>query len=134
MDPTTREIIRGFLDEPEVLERLRGDEDELEALLDLAPVPDLAPHVVHVKPTFEEEDTSYYDDPPKMEPDPDRPGEERPVLHPRKRKVRRQVVIACPDCGRLLTSRGHDMVCPRLPMTIDLSGDHEGCVVACGAD
>jgi hypothetical protein len=46
MDPNHRALIRSFLALDEVLERVRGDEDERDALLDLVPEPELRPHVV----------------------------------------------------------------------------------------
>jgi hypothetical protein len=133
MDPNTREIIRGFLGQDEVIERLRGDEDSWEALLDLAPVPDLAPHVVHVKATFIQEDRT------RAEPGPlDDEGNPTVVLHKASAKVRVQEVVDCPDCGRGMGSRAskdhvYEMLCPRLHNTIDLDACHEGCVIACGA-
>lgn len=40
--------------------------------------------------------------------------------------------IDCPDCGHGLTSRGTDMICPRLSRDTAMRGCHDGCVVACG--
>lgn len=40
----------------------------------------------------------------------------------------------CSDCGRGLTSRGEDLICPRLSMTTELKGCHQGCIVACGME
>lgn len=80
--------------------------------------PKLKPHAVHVEPTFEDEDRGTFDATGKFK--------------PKIVKVRRQVEDSCPDCGRGLVSRGHDMICSRLSREIDLKGDHEGCIVACG--
>lgn len=118
MDPTLRAQIRGFLSQDEVVERVLGDEDVHEALLELVKEPPLHPHVVHVAPTFVDEDQSYY---------------EGDKLVKASAKVRQQVVNFCPDCGLGLTSRGFDMICPRLSMNHPLRGhDEHPDVIACG--
>lgn len=125
MDPTFRAQLTAYLESAVVKEAI--GEDAQAKLIGTLPTIRLRPHLVHVKPTYEDEDQSYHET----------LADGKVKVHAKTVKVRRQVVSACPDCRRALTSRGADMVCPLVPRTIDLTdgkAGHEGCVIACGTD
>lgn len=119
MDPTFKAQLRDFLLSDDIREAAG---DELHAkLLELVPESTLEPRVVHVEGAIEEA------------PDLDEKG--KPIkLHGIAQRTRTYAgPLSCADCGSGLTSRGHDMVCPRLPRTIVLRGCHDGCAVFCGS-
>lgn len=129
IDANARALVRSFLELDDVVERVRGEEDVQAALLELVAEPtELHPRAIHVKPVIVVEDTSWYDDPPKLDAD------GQPILNARTERVRRQSIEACPDCGRQLVSRATDLICPRLPSSTELTADHEWCAIACGLE
>jgi hypothetical protein len=131
MDPDLRESLRAFLSDGAVVEIVGKDAQR--QLLDLIAEPPLAPHVVHTENAILEEDQqvkTFDPDRGKGKPDGTETGSPFWLIKSRHRQYLGPT--SCPDCGRGLTSRGFDMICPRLPRSTSIKGDHEGCIVACG--
>lgn len=105
MDPNLRETIRAWVGSADVLEAI--GEDGQAALMAMLEPPPLAPHLVTVK--------------------------EAKVKIDAQGDRSHAGVAACPDCGRGLTSRGYDLICPRLPTSTTIAGElDKGRIVACG--